>query len=176
MMLDIEAWYAPALTTTLRTATESDLDAVLEMHRRCSAESLHRRYVSATGAPPAAALARVLVPARGRSVLAVVHGGRHDGRVVGAAHLIGCPEPEQAEAALLVEDAWQRRGVGTALCRSLVAAVAEHGFTSVVVHVLAGNQPALRTLRTLAGEGTLSPPRLVDRDGPLLSLALTPVL
>lgn len=174
MMLDIEAWYAPPVTTTLRTATEADLDEVLEMHRRCSAESLYRRYVSVAGTPPTAAMSRLLMPARGASVLAVVRGGRHDGRIVGVAHLVGCPQPGEAEAALLVEDAWQQRGVGTALARRLLAAVAEHAFTSVLVHVLAGNQPALRTLRRLSGEGTLGEPRLVERDGALITLALAP--
>jgi GNAT superfamily N-acetyltransferase len=156
MMLDIEP-----MIVAVRSATVDDLDAVLAMHRRCSAESLYRRYVSGAGTPPAALLTRLLAAG---SQLALVNGGAADGRVVALASLVGDP----AEAAILVEDAWQRRGVGTLLARRL--AVEARG--KILVHVLAGNQPATRTIRRLQSDGTLNGATLVGRDGSLLTLAL----
>jgi len=168
MMLDIEP---AAVSTTLRTAHLTDLPAVVEMHRRCSAESLYRRYVSGAGAPSAQLLARLLEPKVGGTVLAVLTGGAHDGRIVAAGHLVGCGD-EAAEAAMLVEDAWQRRGLGTALARRLAELAQRAGIATVLVHVLAGNQPATRTIRRLTGDGTLGGPAPVDRDGPLVTLGL----
>jgi GNAT superfamily N-acetyltransferase len=173
MMLDIERATGLAVSTTLRVAVQADLDQVLAMHRRCSPESLYRRYVSGAGIPAAGLLARLLEPAVGQTVLAIVTGGPADGQVVAAANLVGCGDGA-AEAAILVEDAWQRRGIGTALARRLVAVARAAAFTTVLVHVLAGNQPATRTIRRLTDDGTLGGPTLSDRDGPLLTLALAP--
>ncbi|MEV0270439.1 GNAT family N-acetyltransferase [Hamadaea sp. NPDC050747] len=156
MMLDIEP-----VVVTVRAATAADLDEVLAMHRRCSRESLYRRYVSGAGTPPAVLLAGLLSAG---TVVAVATGGAQDGRLVAMASLSGDP----AEAAILVEDAWQRRGVGTLLARRLAGAARG----KIVVHVLAGNQPATRTIRRLQSDGTLSAATFVDRDGPLVTLAL----
>ncbi|NUR69376.1 MAG: GNAT family N-acetyltransferase [Hamadaea sp.] len=156
MMLDIEP-----VVLAIREATAADLDDVLAMHRRCSRESLYRRYVSGVGTPPAALLARLLAAG---TVVAIAAGGPDDGRLVGMASLVGDP----AEAAILVEDAWQRRGVGTRLARRLAGTVRG----KILVHVLAGNQPAGRTIRRLQSEGTLSAATFVERDGPLLTWAL----
>jgi len=154
MMLDIEP-----VVVTIRPASPEDLDEVLAMHRRCSHDSLYRRYVSGAGTPPVALLAKLLVAG---SILAVAQGGADDGQVVAIASLVA------DEAAILVEDAWQRRGVGTRLARRL--AVTARG--PIQVHVLAGNQPAARTIRRLQSDGTLSGATLVERDGPLLTLVL----
>ncbi|NUT02267.1 MAG: GNAT family N-acetyltransferase [Hamadaea sp.] len=156
MMLDIEP-----VVVTVRAATAADLDEVLAMHRRCSRESLYRRYVSGAGTPPVVLLAGLLSAG---TVVAVATGGAQDGRLVAMASLAGDP----AEAAILVEDAWQRRGVGTLLARRLAGAARG----KIVVHVLAGNQPATRTIRRLQSDGTLSAATLIDRDGPLVTLAL----
>jgi GNAT superfamily N-acetyltransferase len=172
MMLDIEGWSPPAVvSTSLRTATQPDLEQVLDMHRRCSVESLYRRYVSGAGAPPPAHLARLLEPVEGRTLLAVVSGGPADGRVVASGNLIGCGDGT-AEAAILVEDAWQRRGLGTLLARGLAAEARAGGFSAVIAHVLTGNQPALRTIRRLTGDGTLRQAGGVEFDGPLMTLRL----
>ena len=168
MMLDIEP---AAVSTTLRIANLADLPAVLAMHRRCSADSLYRRYVSGAGAPSAELLARLLEPQIGGTVLAVVTGGAEDGHVVAAGHLVGCGD-QTAEAAILVVDAWQRRGLGTALARWLAELARRAAVATVLVHVLAGNQPATRTIRRLTGDGTLSGPTPVERDGPLVTLSL----
>ncbi|MCP2322754.1 GNAT superfamily N-acetyltransferase [Hamadaea flava] len=156
MMLDIEP-----VVVTVREATAADLDEVLAMHRRCSRESLYRRYVSGAGTPPAALLARLLTAG---TIVAVATGGVHDGRLVAMASLAGDP----AEAAILVEDAWQRRGIGTLLAHRL--AVTASG--KILAHVLAGNQPAARTIRRLQADGTLGAATFVGRDGSLLTWLL----
>ncbi|HEU4422734.1 MAG TPA: GNAT family N-acetyltransferase [Pilimelia sp.] len=98
----------------------------------------------------------------------LVAGGR-DGRLVAMATLVG--EGDLAEVALLVEDAWQRRGLGTALLRRLAALAARGGYAALVAHTYADNVPMLRALRRL------DPTAPVERDGALVtvSLALAPL-
>lgn len=52
--------------------------------------------------------------------------------------------PEEAEVAIVVEDAWQGRGIGRWLLGRLVAAAREEGIRRLIGEVLAENQVALR--------------------------------
>lgn len=143
---------------TIRRARPADLPAVRGMHDRCAPEQLHQRYLAGPAGPSDAQLARLLAPARGLTLLA-----ESAGAVIGMANLLG--EGVQAELALLVEGAWQRRGIGTALLRRALPAAAESGFDAVVVHGRAGNAALERTLRRLAAV-----PRRVHRDAGLVTV------
>ncbi|WP_155375401.1 GNAT family N-acetyltransferase [Catellatospora vulcania] len=192
MMLDIERQVA-AVEIVYRAAGESDLARLVELHRRCSPETLARRYASAAGAPPRARIAHMLTPEAGHTLLAVVSGGTDDGAAVAVAHLLtggthgdgngGVDSPRSgpdvapggtavAEAALLVADAWQRRGIGAVLARRLAVLAAVAGYTHVQAHVLAGNQPALRTIRRLVGGGGLGGAPVWAYDGPMLTMTV----
>jgi GNAT superfamily N-acetyltransferase len=146
----------------VRLAGPEDLDAVHAMHERCSATSRYRRYLGAAAGPSEARLARLLAPARGMALVASVAGGAD--QVVALANLTG--EGVLAEAALLVEDGWQRRGIGTALARRLVTLAADSGYAALVTHTLSDNDAMLRTLCRLGH------PYTVDRDGPVVSITL----
>src|SRR4051794_4702722 len=99
---------------TVRTATPDDAESVLGLHERASAAALHSRYLGGS-APSEARLRRLLDPAGGRTLLAVTA----DGQVVAMANLLA--EGDLGEIAVLIEDGWQRRGIGTALVRRLRA-------------------------------------------------------
>jgi GNAT superfamily N-acetyltransferase len=75
-------------------------------------------------------------------------------------------EGDLGEVALLVQDAWQRRGIGTMLLRRLTARAGRMNLSALVAHTGADNVAMLRTLRRFG---------VVDggeRDGTLLSLTL----
>ena len=55
----------------------------------------------------------------------------------------------EAEVALLVEDAWQRRGLGTQLLRRLTALAAAAGADTVYAVTQAANTPVAATMRRL---------------------------
>ena len=100
-------------TLLVRGARAADVDALLLMHGRCSPETLGRRYRSAGGRPPRALLRRLV--AGELSLVAV----RPPSRPVALATLT--PMDDRTVAlGLLVEDAFQRRGIGGADRKSVV--------------------------------------------------------
>jgi RimJ/RimL family protein N-acetyltransferase len=141
----------------VRPATRHDLEGVRELHERASDESLRRRYIGSV--PSDTKLRRLMEPVAGRTVLAVTG----DGRVVAMASLVA--EGSLGELAALVDDGWQRRGLGTALLRRLVAWAEHEDFTGLVAHAAADNVAILRTLRRL-GAGP------AERDGAMVSVTM----
>ncbi|MFC6017054.1 GNAT family N-acetyltransferase [Plantactinospora solaniradicis] len=148
----------------VRPAAPDDLPALRAMQERCSQRTLHRRY-PAGSAPGTARLRRLVAPARGVTLLAVTGGS--DGlseQVVAVANLVA--EGAVAEVGLLVEDGWQRRGVGGALLRRLVAHATRAGYAALLAHVPADNVGMLRILDRLYRPGS------VDRDENLLTMTV----
>lgn len=102
-------------SVTLRDATRRDSNALAAMHERCSLETLYARYHTGMRQVPSRWLGPLVTPAYGHTVLAV-----DSEVVVGYAQLIPVPdEPGAAEVSVLVEDGWQRRGIGSALLSSV---------------------------------------------------------
>jgi len=123
----------------LRKGVPGDADAVAELHRRCSMATLFRRYQTGVRTMPRRRLHRLLVPPRGTSVLAVF--GRE---VIGLGQLIPLMSGG-AEVSLLVEDAWQRQGIGTALLARLAVLAEAQGFTELSAESLVGDDVLPRT-------------------------------
>ncbi|MFI1440569.1 GNAT family N-acetyltransferase [Streptomyces fructofermentans] len=109
------------------------LAAVVAMHRRCSPHTLWSRYHRAT-ADPASFLPALL------SRPGSVHLAAWDptGRIVAVGHLM--PDGSAVEAALLVEDAWQDRGLGTRLLLRLGRHAAEGEWETAYGLVLPGDE------------------------------------
>ena len=132
----------------LRTGVPADADAVSELHRRCSMATLFRRYHGAYALPaggeslrmvPRRRLHRLLMPPRGTSVLAVC--GRE---AIGLGQLI--PRSDGgAEVSLLVEDNWQRQGIGSALLARLGALAGADGITELSADCLPDDDAMIRT-------------------------------
>jgi GNAT superfamily N-acetyltransferase len=141
----------------VRPATADDLEGVLRLHTRSSVTSRQRRYLSGR-VPSEARMRHLLEPAHGLTLLAL-----HGETVVAMVNLI--VEGDLGEVAVLVEDGWQRRSVGTALLRRALAYAGSAGTAAVVAHTGADNVAMLRTLRRFGGTGG-------DRDGTLLSVTL----
>jgi ribosomal protein S18 acetylase RimI-like enzyme len=150
-----------AVPPTIRAADPSDVDAIVAMHERCTARSLTFRYLSGTFRPSTAQLAQLIAPAEGCTLVA------EDTGVIAMANLVG--QGSSAEAAILVEDSWQGRGIGTAMMTQLFALAPQHGIDGVELHLDAANRAALRLIRRLqshlGGEPTWS------FDGPIITFS-----
>jgi RimJ/RimL family protein N-acetyltransferase len=148
----------------IRPAVGDDADEVRWMHARSSAETRQRRYLSGILAPPDAKLRRLLEPPGGITLLAV-HFDPYAGtdEVVAMANLLA--EGDTGEVAFLVEDTWQRRGLGLILLRRLLAYARWAGFTALVAHTATGNTPMLRTLRRVSSAPAV-------HDGPMITITI----
>ena len=127
----------------VRVAGFADTAALMRMHQRCSTDSVYRRY-----AVPLARIddrfARRLLTAGGGALVAAV-----GAEVVGLASVSGV-ESGVAEVSLLVEDGWQRRGLGTRLLTGAARLARGHGADEVVLRSPTHN-PALMSLAFASG-------------------------
>jgi GNAT superfamily N-acetyltransferase len=127
----------------MRRAEPSDAPLLAALHARCSPASRRARFLSPTSQLPPDELAELLGGEPGGAVLAVTTDG---GSAVGVATVV--PEPAApARFAVLVEDAWQGRGLGTALLRRIAEAAVERGALELVGTVRPNELGMTRLLR-----------------------------
>lgn len=144
-------------TVRLRAATSADVEALRALHARCSPNTRYRRYLMATRDVSAGAVRRLLTDTATTVVVAPGGGLVAMGNVV-----LG---ESTAEIALLVEDGWQRRGLGVRLATTLARQAVQAGAECLTATVL-GTNTAIR--RTLIAAGLA--PVIVDCDGGTLEL------
>ncbi|MFE9388336.1 GNAT family N-acetyltransferase [Streptomyces sp. NPDC006784] len=127
---------------TIRRADEGDLEAALAMHARCSKQTLTQRYHGPVKGADRY-LRHLLSPRFGRT-LAVESAA---GELVALGHLLW--DGDETEAALLVEDDWQRRGIGAALLRRLTGMAREARCESVYAVTRSSNTGMVAAMRGL---------------------------
>ena len=135
----------------IRPAVPDDLPALRDLTARCSFDTLYRRFHGATGAPLRRELARAATSADGHRSWVAVAGGQVRGVATLAVGRSG-----QAEVAFLVEDAWQRRGLGRALARRVGAEARGAGHDGLSALVLADNERVVRFARAVAPGTTVT--------------------
>jgi GNAT superfamily N-acetyltransferase len=127
---------------TVRRADPADQAAARAMHDRCSERTLGLRYHG----PVADAdryLGHLLSPRFGRTLAATTASGK----LVALGHLLW--DGDETEVALLIEDEWQRRGIGSELLGRLVAMAVEAGCDSVYAVTQASNTGMVAAMRGL---------------------------
>lgn len=144
--IDALGWVDPIRpegTVWIRLGRPEDADAVAAMHERCSEQTRYRRYLTAVGEWREINLRRLTGGHRGATLVVM----SPDGLIVGLGNVFpDDPDGRAAEIALLVEDTYQGRGVGTRLLRHMLALAERLGFQEVVGTVLPDNAPMLHVL------------------------------
>lgn len=132
----------------VRAATPADAPLVAALHARCAPQTRRARFLSPTPQLAPGELDALLgeTPSALHAVLALTVDG---GSAVGVANLDNDPSGGAgvARAAVLVEDAWQRRGLGTALLRRIAEKGAEQGVAELTSAARAGHVGVTRLLR-----------------------------
>ena len=116
----------------IRTAAGEDRGAIAAMLVRCSPGSLWARFHGGNHAPAGLLHGDVMVATVGPDVIAV-------GNLV------------EAELAVLVEDGWQRLGVGSAVLAALLGRAAMTGVTVAAADVQLDNRAAIALCRGAGG-------------------------
>ena len=128
---------------TVRRADRADLEAAVAMHGRCSEQTLRLRYHGPVRDADRY-LDHLLSPRFGRTLAVQTASGR----LVALGHLLW--DGDETEVALLVEDEWQRRGIGSELLARLVAMAGEAGCESVYAVTQASNTGMVAAMRALS--------------------------
>lgn len=143
----------PAVAT--RPVRSEDLAAFERMWGRLSEETIYRRF-HAPIRRLSLKLRRYLVDVdhRDHDALVAVAGGE----VIAVARYHRCADdPAAAEVAVLVEDAWQGRGLGARMLRELAGLASRRGIDVLTGDVQADNRRMLDVARSLLGTAALEP-------------------
>jgi GNAT superfamily N-acetyltransferase len=125
----------------LHRLAPSDVDELVAMHARCSPRTRYARWHGHTKRFPPSYLTRLM-----HEDVALL--ARRDGEVIGLASAAQV-SPDTWEIGLLVEDAWQHRGVGGQLLTEIVALARRDGAEVIRAEVLEQDVGLLQPLRAL---------------------------
>jgi GNAT superfamily N-acetyltransferase len=130
----------------LRAWRSGDEKLLAQAATGLSPASLYARFLAGVPGLPASYLRMVATAPRWRWDAQIA---LRDGRLIGWAEFARLsPECTEADLGVAVLDAWQRRGVGTALVSSLVARCRAAGVTDLCAHVAPSNVAARAALRS----------------------------
>ena len=139
----------------IRPIRPDDAVRLQSFHQRLSPESIYLRWLSAhpvLTAEEAADLSNLDYSSRMAFVATLAPGAAgddHTGSIIGVArYAIAHPQrPHEAEAAVVVADAYQRQGLGGQLLRRLLAYARAQGMATWVAEINAQNAPMMRFIR-----------------------------
>jgi RimJ/RimL family protein N-acetyltransferase len=134
-------------TALLRPIRSEDAPALTRLYDRLSPESAYQRFFATMRRLPPD-WARILADVDHDRRAAIVALGP-EGDLVGVARYGALADPAEAEIALVVEDAWQRRGLGTILLSALLEHAESRGITRFLAYVLADNHRMMRLVERL---------------------------
>ena len=136
------------LDLVIRRPVFADGPAIEAMFARCSLESRYARFLAPLRTIPAADLERIVTPTAGGEAWIGVT--RDDPEMVVA---LGnwARHGDDAEVALIVEDAWQRQGIGSTFLGMLAERAWNDGVCRLRASVLRESRHVLRMLRAVLG-------------------------
>jgi RimJ/RimL family protein N-acetyltransferase len=155
----------------VRPIVPGDRERLRRGFRRLSAQSRTRRF----GAPVRDLSEKQLtylteIDYQNHMAWIAIDPEQSDGPSLGVARYVRMEEePEVAEAAVVVADAYQGRGLGTLLLGMLGVAADANGLKWFRAYVLTDNRPMLEILRELGGHVELEEPGLYRVDLPIPS-------
>jgi GNAT superfamily N-acetyltransferase len=133
---------APHPAAVIRPIRPTDLDMLSDFFAGLSMQSRYQRFFAPV--TPGPALLRILSGSAGATVHAVI--AITDGGIVGHAMAADRVTPlggQTTDIGVVVADAWQGRGVGSALMRALITGARARGVTSLTMDVLPDNHRVL---------------------------------
>jgi acyl-CoA hydrolase/GNAT superfamily N-acetyltransferase len=133
------------VTLEVRPVRVADEDELGDVFRRLSDESTFQRFLGHRRTHPHEELQR-LVDLDDEQSMALVAVAKHEGRdeIVGMTRYDRDPATGLGDAAFVVRDEWQGRGIGTILMRRIVAVARARGLAGLSADVLRSNPRMMR--------------------------------
>jgi acyl-CoA hydrolase len=130
----------------LRPLKLTDEGMLRELFYKLSPESIHYRFFQMIQSMPHKKLQEFLRIdyEADMALVALTSAVEGEAEMLAIAHYLKNPRTNFAEAAFLVRDDWQGRGIGTALLRALVEAARQQGIAGFLADVLADNEGMLK--------------------------------
>lgn len=139
----MDAWTTKSGNTmTIRPIRPEDEPAIVRFHHRLSEESVYMRYASIMKVDQRTAherLSRICFIDYDRAMALVAE--TEVGEIVAVGRLTKMQGTDEAEFAILVEDAVQGQGIGSELLRRLIQVGKDEGIARIVADVLMQNRP-----------------------------------
>lgn len=133
----------------MRSLRPTDREALVALFKRCSPETIRYRFLRMVTSLPDSQLDQLASADGQRHVaLVVTEDENANEKVVAVGRYFMLEDrPTAAEVSFLVEDAWQRRGIGTILLDALAEIARDHGIERFAADVLADNRTMLSVFR-----------------------------
>ena len=135
----------------LRPLEAGDRERLSRLFYRLSPESVYRRFLSPLHDPSAAGLDRLVdLDHDQREALAAMSGDE----VVGVARYFRDRETSSADLAVLIEDAWQGKGLSLVLVERLTELARSRGIEAFTATILSQNRAAIGLVRRVFPNAT----------------------
>jgi RimJ/RimL family protein N-acetyltransferase len=142
-----------AAVFTVRPLERCDRERLRRLFYRLSPATVYRRFMSPIQRPSERALDRLVdVDHHEREALAALVGDE----VIAVVRYARDRRADQAEIAIVVEDAWQHRGVGKLLLALLAQRARQEGIRLFTASMVGENRAASRLLKGFSPEATFS--------------------
>ncbi len=142
----------------IRPQRPEDLDREVRFIEGLSEQTLYLRLQYSSRHVSRQEVARLLeLDYRDRMAIAALAGTPEDQSIIGVSRYARIGDTDQAECAIVVTDAWQGRGVGTELMRTLAVAARRNGIRTLVGTSLAENQRIQAWARRFGFEARTEP-------------------
>ncbi|TMQ16877.1 MAG: GNAT family N-acetyltransferase [Candidatus Rokuibacteriota bacterium] len=132
----------------LRPIRPEDAPGLIDLYGRLSSETVYQRFFAPAGSLSwARAYVFATVDYDDRFAIVAERGDAEPPRLIGVARYERAQTAAAlGEIALVVEDRWQRLGLGTLLLDEILAEAAAHGIRELRADVLSHNRPMLHLL------------------------------
>ena len=137
-------------TVTIRPIRADDAPRLQALHSRLSPESIYLRFLGVRPVlPPKEARRLASVDYHTRMAFVATHekGGEETIVAVARYAAIGADKPGLAEAAIVAEDGYQGKGLGTLLAERLAAYARTHGIRAFLAEVSFENDRVMQFIR-----------------------------
>lgn len=154
-------------SVVIRAIRPDDARGLQRFHIRLSADTVRNRFFGAHPRLGDEEARRFTELEEGRQAALVATVGE---RIVGVARYIRLGDDDTAEVAFVVEDAYQRRGIGTELFILLARVAWDDGVRSFVAHTFAENRTMLDVFRHTPAAVSVTG---LHRDGTVIDVAMS---